>query len=355
MASHHPTVDPILGELRTELADLAPRTPKIPLITTVADDPAAVPAFDAAYWVDNLRKPVRFGRAVTEAAASHATFVEVSPHPLLTHAINGTLESARPRGDVQVGGTLYRDNPETLSFHTQLADLGSSAKSAPGSETDGGARSFIDLPPTPWQHVRYWTSASAAARQPAHAHPLLGQHVEMPTGDHVWQGDVGTDAVPYMVDHIVHGQAVMPATGFAEIALAAGCEALGLPPERVAVNRVEVEQMLRLDGSTPVTTQLLGSDGEKRVEIHSRAADGNWRRHAVATVEAIAPATPPARVVAASSADGTVVAPADLVAEVAERVGAGMRRSEAVAAVAKEFGVSRRELYALVVAPSGEA
>ncbi len=331
VASHHPTVDPILGELRTELADLAPRAPKIPLLTTVVDE-GVVPAFDAAYWVDNLRKPVRFSRAVTEAAANHATFVEVSPHPLLTHAINGTLESARPRGDVQVGGTLYRDNPETLSFHTQLAAVGSSAKSAPGSETDGGARSFIDLPPTPWQHVRYWTSASAAARQPAHAHPLLGQHVEMPTGDHVWQGDVGTDAVPYMVDHIVHGQAVMPATGFAEIALAAGCEALGLPPERVAVNRVEVEQMLRLDGSTPVTTQLLGSDGEKRVEIHSRAADGNWRRHAVATVEAIAPATPPARVVAASSADGTVVAPADLYAGLRRT---GLHHAQAFAALTR--------------------
>ncbi len=332
VASHHPTVDPILGELRSELADLAPRAPKIPLLTTVVDE-GVVPAFDAAYWVDNLRKPVRFSRAVAEAAANHATFVEVSPHPLLTHAINGTLESARPKGDVQVGGTLYRDNPETLTFHTQLAAIRpSTAKSAKDAETDSGARSFIDLPPTPWQHVRYWTSASAAARQPAHAHPLLGQHVEMPTGDHVWQGDVGTDAVPYMVDHIVHGQAVMPATGFAEIALAAGCEALGLPAERVAVNRVEVEQMLRLDGSTPVTTQLLGADGEKRVEIHSRGTDGNWRRHAVATIEATAPATPPARLQAASSADGTVVAPADLYAGLRRT---GLHHAQAFAALTR--------------------
>jgi len=59
--------------------------------------------------------------------------------------------------------------------------------------------------------------------------------------------------------------------------------------------------------------------------------------------------------VVVAGAPEVVVAPADLVAEVAARVGAGMRRSEAVAAVAKEFGVSRRELYALVVAPSGEA
>ena len=58
--------------------------------------------------------------------------------------------------------------------------------------------------------------------------------------------------------------------------------------------------------------------------------------------------------VVVAGAPEVVVAPADLVAEVAERVGAGMRRSEAVAAVAKEFGVSRRELYALVVAPSGQ-
>ncbi|MEZ5185208.1 MAG: 16S rRNA (cytidine(1402)-2'-O)-methyltransferase [Candidatus Nanopelagicales bacterium] len=43
--------------------------------------------------------------------------------------------------------------------------------------------------------------------------------------------------------------------------------------------------------------------------------------------------------------------PADLVDEVEALVAAGMRRSEAVARVAREAGVSRRELYALVVAP----
>ena len=58
--------------------------------------------------------------------------------------------------------------------------------------------------------------------------------------------------------------------------------------------------------------------------------------------------------VVVAGAPEVVVAPADLVAEVAARVDEGMRRSEAVAAVAKEFGVSRRELYALVVAPSGQ-
>jgi 16S rRNA (cytidine1402-2'-O)-methyltransferase len=43
------------------------------------------------------------------------------------------------------------------------------------------------------------------------------------------------------------------------------------------------------------------------------------------------------------------VDPSDLVAEVEARVDSGMRRSEAVAQVATDAGVSRRELYALVV------
>jgi len=84
------------------------------------------------------------------------------------------------------------------------------------------------------------------------------------------------------------------------LALAAACEALGLPPTSVSVG-VEVEQMLPLAESTQLTTQL--SRGEKdgdeiRVEIHSRSATGAWIRHAVAKVElgqSEPPAAPPAR------------------------------------------------------------
>ena len=195
MASHHPTVDPILPELRSALADLAPVAPKIPLISTVGQTNGAAPAFDADYWVANLRNPVRFSQAVAAAAENHATFIEVSPHPLLTHAIGGNLESARPRGDIQVAATLNRDNPETLTFHTHLATV--RPPSAAMAQTASSARRLADIPPTPWLHSKYWAAPSSANRQSASAHPLLGHHVEMPSGrDHVWQADVGTAADP---------------------------------------------------------------------------------------------------------------------------------------------------------------
>ena len=144
------------------------------------------------------------------------------------------------------------------------------------------------------------------------AHPLLGVHVEMPSGrDHVWQGDVGTEVIPWLEDHKVHGQPIMPAAGFAEMVLAAGSEALGLPVQAITVNRLEVEQMLPLDSRTPVTTQLVRSaDNSIRVEIHSRSAGGNWCRHAVAGVEVPQHDAPAERPGSPGEA-GTVVSPAD--------------------------------------------
>jgi phthiocerol/phenolphthiocerol synthesis type-I polyketide synthase D len=311
VASHHRTVDPILPELRSALADLAPRTPTIPLISTVGQTDGVEPAFDADYWVNNLRNPVRFSQAVAAASAKHHTFVEVSPHPLLGHAITGSLESAQPGGgDVVVAATLTRDNPETLAFHTQLATV----RPAAAPQVTAATQRLVDLPPTPWLHSRYWAAAGPANRLAANAHPLLGTHVEMPSGrDHVWQADVGTEAIGWLADHKVHGQPVMPATGFAEIALAAASEALGVPARSIAVHRLEVEQMLPLAGQTQLTTQLTRSpdnpDEDIRVEIHSRSAAGSWTRHAVARVE-VAQATAPTR--QARSADtGTVVSPAD--------------------------------------------
>ena len=302
VASHHATIDPILPELSTALEYLSPVGPRIPVISTV-ECPGGTTMFGAEYWVANLRNPVRFSRAVQEAAADHSTFIEISPHPLLTHAINETLGQRNAR----VSGTINRDHPETLTFHTQLALVRPPVNTAAADRRD----LLVDLPPTPWLHTRYWTQTHSAGREFTGSHPLLGMHVELPAGDaHVWQSDVGTELNPWLVDHKVHGQPVMPGAGFAEIVLAAGVEALGVPARELEVTRLEVEQMLPLDAQTRLTTQLVpDGDGAARVEIHSRSAAGHWKRHAVARIartQAAMPAAPPA-----SAGGGTNLAPKD--------------------------------------------
>ena len=252
---------------------------------------------------------MRFSQAIATAGAEHATFIEISPHPLLTHAITDTLGSVRPGGNVEVAATVNRDSDETLVFYTQLATVRPPSGEMPPSA--GSAGRLADIPPTPWLHARYWFANRSVGRQVTDAHPLLGLHVEMPSGrGHLWQTDAGTEVIPWMADYKVHGRPVMPAAGFAEIALAAGSEALGVPVQAVEVTLLEVEQMLALESQTGVTTQLVRSaDNGIRVEVYSRSAGGSWCRHAVAHVESAQPNVPAERTDSPAGA-GIVVAPA---------------------------------------------
>ena len=315
VASHHPTIDPILSELRSALAGLNPAGPTIPVISTTEYTGAAT-LFGADYWVENLRNPVRFSHAVHSAGTEYSNFVEISPHPVLLRAITETLESATPARPVRVLGTVNRDDPETLTFHSQLATIRPPAdvraRTTTTADVDAGRVQLVDLPPTPWLHTDYWMPSGSNRREFTGSHPLLGMHVELPVGGgHAWQSDVGTEAHPWLADHKVYGLPVMPGAGFAEIALAAGCEALELPARSVEVDRLEVEQMLTLDGQTRLTTQLSDNgDGTGRVEIYSRSAAGGWNRHAVARVRAVSDSAPD-REPQPAAVDGTMLSPND--------------------------------------------
>ncbi len=308
VASHHPTIDPVLPELREALAYLAPAAPKIPLVSTVAYTGSS-PMYSADYWAANLRNPVRFSQAVHEASAENSTFIEISPHPLLAHAISDTLAAQSTSRKFHVGATVNRDHPETVAFHAQLSAVRPPAVAAPEGIAGGAAAHLVSAPTTAWQHSPYWMAAGSGSQQFSGAHPLLGLHVELPSGTgHVWQSDVGLEAHPWLADHIVHGLPVMPGAGFAEIALAAGQEALSLPATGVEV-AVDVEQMLPLDTHTTLTTQVSpDEDGTLRVQIHSRSEAGTWTRHAAGTVRAAEPVTPAKAV---PSGDGTPISPAD--------------------------------------------
>ena len=97
-ASHGPAVDPLREVLLDGLAGLRPRPSRVPLYSTVDD---RAPELDADYWFRNLRRPVRFADAIRRSITDgHRSFVEVSPHPLLTGVVQAALEAAGASGAV---------------------------------------------------------------------------------------------------------------------------------------------------------------------------------------------------------------------------------------------------------------
>ncbi len=194
VASHTALMDPILPELRAALADLNPELPNIPFFSTVVEATTA-PLLDAEYWVANVRQPARLSQAVTAAARDHATFVEISAHPILTHAITETLESAHHHSI----GTLWRDGDETIGFHTNLNTIhtGQPPRTAASAGTASGAAHHALAPHPPLDNhrksggdSRIQTQARHRAR-PAHRgrHRTTGAPVAGATG-------AGRHAVP---------------------------------------------------------------------------------------------------------------------------------------------------------------
>ncbi|WP_290059596.1 type I polyketide synthase [Amycolatopsis solani] len=155
-ASHSAQVELLADELASVLADVAPRSGRIPLVSAVTGEVLDTAELDAAYWYRNLREPVRFDRAVTGLLESgHTAFVECSAHPVLAAGVEETADAR----EVVVTGTLRRDDGGTDRLTRSLAEA--FVAGVPVDWTvvfrgTGAAR--VELPTYPFRHRRFWPS-----------------------------------------------------------------------------------------------------------------------------------------------------------------------------------------------------
>jgi phthiocerol/phenolphthiocerol synthesis type-I polyketide synthase A len=275
VASHHPIIDPVLPELRTALADLTPRRPTIPVITTTHDHAASgAIIFDADYWAANLRNPVRFSHAIAAAGADYGTFAEVSPHPVLTHAISDTLAKVHHHSV----STLQRDAHDTLTFHTNL----NATHTVQPPNTYYSAGQYQLLPGTPWHHTRHWITTKervdVAGSAPKYG-TLLGAHIAVATTPpaRLWQARLVPEAKPYPGGHRIHGVEVVPVSVLLQTISAAAAES-----GASALSAVRFEQPIVVDRQRVI--QVV-ADGES-LAVSSRATTDappyRWVRHATA-------------------------------------------------------------------------
>ncbi|MER7757216.1 type I polyketide synthase [Kitasatospora sp. NPDC097643] len=313
VASHCPQVDPLLADLAAALAELTPSRPTVPFYTTVLDDPRDTPLFDAAYWCANLRRPVRFSAAVAAAAADrHQVYVEVSPHAVVTRPLAQSL--AGLLHEPVILPTLRKGEDERTTFRTQLAALHCAGVGVDWSRLYADGR-LADVPALTFDRRPHWTATTAPPAASSHAGSapaaLPGAHTEVP-GDqprHTWHADAGTDVLPWMADHRVHGQPVLPGAAYCALALTAAGEVFHGAAHEVEATDIHFRELLHLDARTPVgtTVTLTGAD-RADCEVFGQGEDGTWVRQATAVLRRVdaSPRTP-ALPLSALAADHPVV------------------------------------------------
>jgi pimaricinolide synthase PimS1 len=300
-AAHSPHVERIRDELLEGCEGIVPLRGSVPFYSCVTGASLDTELLDGDYWYRNLRETVRFEQTTrTLLEEGHRTFVEVSPHPVLSVAILETADGAAPHPEeVMLATSLRRDEPER--FARSLGEAWVAGVDVDWRAILGAGRDpRLRIPTYAFQRERYWLETSAAPATDAMAigqdpseHPLLGAAVAL-AGEAGWlfTGRISIHTHPWLADHTVGGMVLVPGAALLDLALhaggQAGCE---------VVRELTLQAPLTLQESFGVQLQVaLGEQDEmglRPVGIYARressSGDGaasadEWTCHAVGTL-----------------------------------------------------------------------
>ncbi|MFC7326963.1 type I polyketide synthase [Marinactinospora rubrisoli] len=298
-ASHSPQVEELRAELLDVLAPIRPGTARIPVYSTAEGGWLDTATMDAGYWYRNLRGTVGFEpavRALIDEGYRH--FVEVSPHPVLTTAVQEIAETTAPAAVV---GTLRRDDGGPARLAAALATAHVAGIGLDWTTVFAGRPGRrLDLPTYPFQRRRYWLDRASRpsgditwAGLTSAGHPLLGAAVALPgSGGILLTGRLTESTLPWPAE-----SAEPPAAAVLDLAFRAADEA-GCD----LVERLTVDTPLRLPESGALHLRLTvdapGPGGRRPFTLHTRpedaAPDAPWTRNAtgdlaIASPEPVAP------------------------------------------------------------------
>jgi acyl transferase domain-containing protein/NADPH:quinone reductase-like Zn-dependent oxidoreductase/NADP-dependent 3-hydroxy acid dehydrogenase YdfG len=279
-AFHSPLMTPILAEFREIAAGLTYRRPVLPLVSNVTGRMAkAAELMSPDYWADHIRRPVRFADGIAAARAEGGRhFVDIGPDGTLSSMASAILTGLAedPERDEAHGRAVVVPLLRGARDEARTAADGLAAGFTSGLDVDWPAVAaawggeLTTLPTYPFERRRYWLNPTESATESAGAggpratdHPVLDRPLDLPDScELVWSGRLDPAELPWLADHVVAGQALVPGAVLAELACRVAREA------RCA--RVE-ELVLASPLVVPDRAAL-------ELRVVARAADGSGRR-----------------------------------------------------------------------------
>jgi acyl transferase domain-containing protein/acyl carrier protein len=301
-AFHSRQMEPFRERLVESLSGLEPQPAIIPIVSTVTGEYGDGQDFDAVYWGRNLVEMVRFADAVEALAEDeHSIFLEIGPHQILSRDIERCFSQ---RGEQGIAlASLRRHREERATMLASLGALYVSGYPVDWSQLYPRAGRCVGLPSYPWQRKRYWMKTSQDDERTRRVaptpdvtgrsrHPLLSHRLR--TGVPIFEAQLSTARLPYLSEHRINGEAMLPGAVYLETALAATANVSGA--ESYAVDDVIFHQPLILNESESRTIQLILSTanaGETSFQLFSRKEDEqeeqevSWNLHAEGRVHGI--------------------------------------------------------------------
>ncbi len=283
-AFHSPLMEPMLKEFERVASTVTFNPPKIKLISNVTGQAAGKEVMTPAYWRRHVREGVRFADGMmTLHEQGYSIFVEIGPSPTLI----GMAQRCIPENEQTWLASLKKGRDEWGEMLASLGELYTHGASIDWSGFDRDySRTKLILPTYPFQRERYWVKkvAHKAAKSTSGVHPLLGRRLRSPLKDVLFEAEFSADSFSFLNDHRIFGMAVLPATAYIEMALAAAREVFGAG----VIEDLEIQEALVVaDDSSRAVQMILTPQGRDEFSFQLfSAAEGtdDWKTHAAGTI-----------------------------------------------------------------------
>ncbi|KAF3007289.1 t1pks [Neopestalotiopsis sp. 37M] len=308
---HSPMMNGILGDLEQALTSSlgSGKQSRIPLVSTVTGKLAdAAQLSSPQYWTRHVSDSVRFADSINEIRSTErvSVFVEVGPSAVLSPHVPGTVAT-------------YGTADKLLNTLGQIWARGVPVN---WQAVYGGVGAhLVDLPVYAFQRRKYWlpyrtllpaesvgaSAVSSGLKSEVGAstmnHGVLYRTTSIAgSNDIICAGFISLSKQPWLRDHIISGQSLVPATAFAELALRAGREcAESLGSEQVILDELVLLAPLALsleedDEEQEFEVQVVIKETEddessirRSIDVYSRlqaaTTQPDWTQHATGTLK----------------------------------------------------------------------
>ena len=279
-AFHSVQMEPARPLLMEALAGIRPRAATLPLISTVTGQQIEGTELGAEYWWQNVRQAVLFADGIDRLLDLEMnTFLEISPHPVLSSAV---VETAHARtAKARVLPSIRRKEAERVQMLRSLGVLYAIGRPADWSLQEEGSGRFVRIPTYPWQREHYWQESEESRESRLgmrDSHPLLGRSLKTPVPS--WMSNLDPNWLPYLRDHKVQGQILLPGAAYLEMALAAGKDIYGTGP--YFIEDVKFVKGCFLPKGDSRVGQLVYNPQDSTFQVHSQTLESGqtWVFHA---------------------------------------------------------------------------
>ncbi|MBL8197131.1 MAG: acyltransferase domain-containing protein [Blastocatellia bacterium] len=157
VASHSFHVDVLLEDIKNILGDITPIKETIAIYSTVKGNFIDGQQLNADYWVDNLRNPVLFAKAIDDLSKEGCNiFIEVGPHPLVLSAIEQSLQFVKRKGLTLA--SMRREENERSIILGSLGGLYTVGYPVDFQKLYNAPAKFVPLPQYQWQRESLWAN-----------------------------------------------------------------------------------------------------------------------------------------------------------------------------------------------------